>query len=501
MGTSYIPFPPWALFFCLVPLWTFWLNTKSAKQIFITGWIYQFVLGVIGFNWVAHTVHEFGRLPTPVSYVVLFLYCAIFNLHYPITGLIWNALRKRLKWSIPQQILVLCVLQSFADRWFPMLFDWHMGYAWFHEAWSAHQTAEIFGMIGLSNITVFINGLLVWAWLNRKQARISMAAATAAFMILLVLNVWGSILVKNWPATETVPISIVQANIGNLEKQYAEKGNMFRESIVDRYVNLSRQSLENKPQWIIWPETAYPEVPNGPSLQYGFGRPLKDLLEQNNLIVITGGYGNDFKSRLMSNSFYILKPSGEWMYPPYSKTVLLAFGEYLPFSDWYPPMREWFPETGHFSRGAGPTVFDVQGIKVGAQICYEGLFDWFSRDLAKQGAEVMINLTNDSWYGTWQQPYEHLTMTLSRSIETRLPLIRATNTGISTVVTAKGEVLTQSPLHQEWQGFYLVPYEKNPKATFFVRMGFWLFPLLLLALLVILVVQGVYGSTRLAKPL
>ena len=501
MGTSYIPFPPWALFFCLVPLWSFWLSTRSTKKILITGWIYQFVLGVIGFNWVAHTVHEFGRMPTSVSYVVLILYCAIFNLHYPLTGLVWQFFRKRLYWSQGQQIIALCVLQSFADRLFPMLFDWHMGYAWFHDFWSAHQTAEIFGMIGLSNITVFINGLLTWAWLNRSQPKYSVTAALAAVSILAGCHLWGQDLVKQWPASQNIPVAIVQANIGNLEKQYAEKGHRFRDSIVERYVNLSKQSLANKPQWLIWPETAYPEVPSRPSLDFGFGRPLKDLLAQNNVILLTGGYGDDSSSRLMSNSFFILDSKGDWMYPPYSKTVLLAFGEYLPFSDWYPPMREWFPETGHFARGKGPTVFDIQGIRVGAQICYEGLFDWFSKKLANDGAEILVNLTNDSWYGTWQQPWEHMMMTLSRSLETRLPLIRATNTGISTVVTAHGEIMTQSPLHQEWQGFYLVPYEKNPQATFFVRMGFWLFPALLLALFLLLVIQGAYGSARLAKPL
>lgn len=501
MGTSYIPFPPWALFFCLVPLWIFWLKTKSLKQILITGWLYQFTLTLVGFNWIAHTVHEFGHLPKPVSFLVLIIFCAFASLHYPLTGWIWHKLRNKLNWNITQQLLALCILQSFADRIFPMVFDWHMGYAWFQNFWSTHQTAEIFGMVGLANFTVFINGFFTWAWFYRKNIRASMFAATIPLLILTALNLWGRQLVQKWPATNTVAISIIQANIGNLEKQYAEKGSNFRESIIERYIDLSKKSLAQNPQWIVWPETAFPEVLDKQSLNFGFGRPLKSFLQENNVSLLTGAYGTDALTGQMTNSFYSIGSNGEWMNPPYGKTVLLAFGEYFPFSDWFPKLRDWFPEVGDFARGKGPSIQVVNDIKIGAQICYEGLFDWFSRNLASQGAEILVNASNDSWYGTWQQPYQHLLMTLSRSLETRRPLIRSTNTGISTVVTAQGEILNQSPMEQEWHGYYLVPYEKNPSQSFFVRMGYWLFPMLLLTLGLFLVVQGLYGSTRLENPL
>lgn len=501
MGTSYIPFPPWALFFCLVPLWSVWLQTKDLKKILITGWIYQFTLTLIGFNWVAHTVYEFGHLPKPISYLVLILYSALLHLHYPLAGLIWHKLQEKIHWRPQQQLLVLCLIQCFLDRIFPMIFDWHMGYAWFQKFWNAHQTAEIFGMIGLDNITVFINGLLTWAWLQRKNRQVCLSCVTASFVILLGLHFWGGSLVQKWSASQNIPVAVVQANIGNLEKQYNEKGSAFRESIVHRYVNLSKQSLAENPQWIVWPETAYPEVPHLQSLQFGFGRALGDFLQANKVVLLTGGYGENPRERLSTNSFFSIAPNGQWLHTPYSKTVLLAFGEYLPFSDWLPKLKEWLPEVGQFARGQGPTVFEVQNIKIGPQICYEGLFDWFSRKLALGGAEILINTTNDSWYGTWQQPFQHMTMTLSRALETRRPLIRATNTGISTVVTAKGEILAQSPMEQEWFGFYIVPYEKNPPQSFFVRIGFWLFPTLLLMLFLFLVIQPFYErkSARLAK--
>ena len=94
----------------------------------------------------------------------------------------------------------------------------------------------------------------------------------------------------------------------------------------------------------------------------------------------------------------------------------------------------WFPHTADFARGDGPQIRRYRGLLLGPQICYEGLFPGFSRKLADQGAQVFVNVTNDSWFGTRAEPYQHLAMTLARGIEFRRPVIRATNTGISTAM-------------------------------------------------------------------
>ena len=135
---------------------------------------------------------------------------------------------------------------------------------------------------------------------------------------------------------------------------------------------------------------------------------------------------------------------------PYDKVHLLIFGEYFPFSDRFPVLREWFPFTADFARGPGPETRRIGGIRVGPQICYEGLFPDFSRDLADQGAQIFVNVTNDSWFGTSAEPHQHLVMTLARGIEFRRPVVRATNTGISAAMRADGTLLDLSPLHAEW---------------------------------------------------
>jgi len=129
--------------------------------------------------------------------------------------------------------------------------------------------------------------------------------------------------------------------------------------------------------------------------------------------------------------------------PHYSKTILLAFGEYIPGEQIFPEIRDWLPETGHFARGSGPTsLLNWNGYKMGAQICYESLFPGFSRSLAELGAQFIVNATNDSWYGTWQEPYQHMYMTLARGVEFRRPVLRVTNTGVSTVSLLRGNLGT-----------------------------------------------------------
>jgi len=126
---------------------------------------------------------------------------------------------------------------------------------------------------------------------------------------------------------------------------------------------------------------------------------------------------------------------------------------------------------------------------MGAQICYESLFPGFSRSLAELGAQFIVNVTNDSWYGTWQEPYQHMYMTLARGVEFRIPVLRVTNTGISTVSLASGEILDRSPIHEPWTGIYDVAYRKQPSATFYQKW-FWLVPSVLWGTLLILLATG-----------
>ncbi len=496
IGTSYIPFPPWAIFFCFIPLWQAWLaHCDSYKQIFWTGWITQFVLTLIGFNWVSYTVNEFGHIPWPLAILVLLAFCSFANLYVPLAGLVWQFARKRLKLGDGASIAALAVFMSVGERIFPMIFDWHFGYTWLYAGFPAFHLADIIGFIGLSNVGLAFNAILFWGWRQYKAKNSNwkywVASVPVAFAVLNALGAWHG------PRSTPVPDAktsflIVQANVDNQEKLMAEKGSAYRSVVINRFVSLTRQGIENsrsKPAFVVWPETAFPEIITDRLLGFGYPRLLKDAFAQMQVRLITGGYSTLPSTGQTTNSFFVLDEKGEWAAPPYHKTILLAFGEYFPGKDLLPRalIDRYFPEIGDFGRGPGPTVLEAgYGLKIGAQICYEGLFDWFTRRLANDGAGIIVNVTNDSWYGTWMQPYQHLYMTLARAVEVRRPLVRSTNTGISTVILADGKILELSPLHQEWFYLYEVPYAMFPRPTLFMGWGYWLVPgMLALAFLII----------------
>ncbi len=494
IGTSYIPFPPWAIFFCFVPLWWSWLQAPSAKHIFKTGWLTQFLLTLIGFNWVSHTVHEFGHLPWWAALLALFLFASFCTLSIPLAGVAWHWYSKHFRLSYDAKIFALPVFASIAERLFPMIFDWHFGYTWLWARFPAYHLADIVGFMGLSTIGYFMNALVLLAIHKFKMGQPSWrywaVAMPSVFVLLNLFGWWHS----QGLATPDAKLNflVVQANIGNEEKLMAEQGANFRASVIEKFQNVTAAgktaaSAENRQvDFAVWPETAFPDLITDQSLSGRYPQQLRTWLATQQLRLITGGYSMLPGSRQVTNSFFALSTTGEWAAPPYHKTKLLAFGEYFPGAEFYPKVREWFPEVGNMGRGPGPTVLSVDGHRIGAQICYEGLFDDIARNLANQGAQVIVNLTNDSWYGTWQEPYQHGYMTLARAVEVRRPLVRSTNTGISTVALASGEVLAQSPFNQEWHHLYEVPYVREPAATAFMTWGYWLLPIVLLFALALL---------------
>jgi apolipoprotein N-acyltransferase len=136
-------------------------------------------------------------------------------------------------------------------------------------------------------------------------------------------------------------------------------------------------------------------------------------------------------------------------------------------------------------------------VKIGAQICYESLDPAFSSSLSKKGADILVNVTNDSWFGKYFEPDQHLYMTLARALETRRPLVRATNTGISSAILADGTVLEKSPLFERWAGNYVIKFKENAPQTFYSEFGAFLSPLIFVILLGLLLLgRNCAGSIR-----
>jgi len=500
VGTSYIPFPPWASLFCFVPLWLFWSRQDSLKNVFIGGLVTAFVFTLIGFNWITYTLHEFAHLDWPAAFIGMLFYALIAHLYVPLAGVLWFWGRWAFNWSGGLSVGLMAVIPVLCEAYSLTLFDWNFGYSWYGANIPVYQWAEVIGFSGLSAATLLCNLPLYYAWQWRKETagKRILAAVVAGFALLNVGGLW--LKARLPPPDASFNALLVQASIGNSEKMAAELGKGYSDEILRRYTSLTDEAIkahgDAKIDFVLWPETAFPAL-LGEEFKFD-DKPvaLSQFIRDRQIPLVTGAYSVDSKLRLITNSLFVLNENGVIVPPHYSKSILLAFGEYIPGEQFLPDIRNWLPATGHFARGVGPTqLLGLNGYKMGAQICYESLFPNFSRGLAQLGAQFIVNVTNDSWYGDWQEPYQHMFMTLARGVEFRRPVLRVTNTGISTVSLASGTILEQSPVYQPWAGLYHVPYLKNPPVTFY-QTYFWLVPGLLWGALLMLLAVGVKRKYR-----
>lgn len=500
IGTSYIPFSGWFLLICYAPLWiaTLEMNQKNAslKKIFFAGWITQFILTLIGFNWIYYVASEFGRLHWSISAGALLLFAALMHIYIPLSliAAVWMIRRFKITNTL-SQLLLMALFLSFAERIWPSIFEWNLAYTLLWIKLPLFQWADAVGFWGLSTLILIGQAFITWALLDWKLRRTrSLVTILSVLFAVSLLSVGGTIKKKLWSKTDqSVQFGVVQGNIGNLDKILAEKAGRFHMHILGIYTGLTSEQLAKHPETevLLWPETAMPFALD-PSFQYQeSSRALFAAVKQWNIPLITGAYSIDSIRKdhlgypLTSNSVFFIGPEQKLLNEAYNKSDLLVFGEYLPLGEQFPFLYKLFPFVGVYKRGDGPAVNEIalknKNLKLGAQICYESLNPGFSRGLANQGSQILFNVTNDSWFGWWAEPFQHEMMTLARGIEVRRPLVRATNTGISSVILASGEILEQSPLNQTWAHTYSIPYLEKPDLTFYSRFGHfdWIFWILI----------------------
>jgi apolipoprotein N-acyltransferase len=157
--------------------------------------------------------------------------------------------------------------------------------------------------------------------------------------------------------------------------------------------------------------------------------------------------------------------------------VLLVFGEYFPGDNWFPSLRNINPLMGNFGRGPGPEplAFEHGGkpLPLGVNICYEAILPTYMRGYAKAGARLFVNITKDSWFGDTFEPWQHMQLSVLRSIEHRIPMVRSTNTGLSGLVDSAGRVeIISQPFEAAYKVIEVaVPVHSTP--TPYTRFGDW----------------------------
>jgi len=491
-------FPPWdfwpLIWVCLIPWFAALTRAKTLKVAVIQGFWLSFIMSLGGFYWVAFVLQEFGNLPWILAFLGLLLFCCFGQPQFILTAYLLKALETRKKQPHP---IYLAITLSFfyvgIDWILPKMFMDTLGHA-FYLARHLRQIADL-GGAWLLSFMVFLVNYALWDSFQalQKEKRFRFSALLGTAFCVVVLG-WSYGFYRYRQVTQEVahaPHGIqgaaIQGNIGDFDKIAAERGvSGAATKVISVFTDLTDQALQMRPRpdFVVWPETSYPSTFRNPHslTEVRLDHRLEQYVRSLDVPLLFGGYdhaqGKDF------NAFFFLSPQGELQ--TYHKNILLLFGEYIPGAESFQILKDTFPQVGNFGRGIGPDVLtintgrpEVGSVKVGPIICYEALFTDYVVEAARKGSQLILNITNDSWFGSWGEPQLHLALTAFRSIETHLPMLRATNTGISTLILPDGEITHSTKIDSKTILNVFIPLTP-PIPTLIKEWGDWFGPFSLL---------------------
>jgi apolipoprotein N-acyltransferase len=427
------------LWFCLPALYYLLQNARSQWQAFWLGWSFACGYFICGLYWIAAALlvdwQKFLWL-VPITVTGL---PALLAVYYGLAALAWH----RLRLTGCASTLALALLLAAAEYARGQLFT---GFPWnlFAYAWAEHaplaQSFSLFGSYGVT-LLILLAALLPAAWLqNAPHARM---ASLSLLGLCAGLWLWGAWRLQTpTPNVPDVYLRIVQPNIQQRMKwDKAEQDTHFQQLLT-----LSAAPASQPITHILWPETA---LTFDLTLDAARRAELTAALPTNSLL-LTGMVRREANMQTQRwdyfNSLLVFDKTGMTV-ARYDKAHLVPFGEYVPLRG-FAPVAAATAGLGSFKAGAGPMTLTVSGglPPFSPLICYEVIFPG-AVTAAAPAPRLLINITNDAWYGNTAGPYQHLAISRMRAIETGLPLLRAANTGISAVVDAYGRVLAKQPLN------------------------------------------------------
>jgi apolipoprotein N-acyltransferase len=359
----------------------------------------------------------------------------------------------------------LWVTREFARETVPYIgFPWNSaGYAAARSIVLA-QLTTITGIYGLSFLVAAFGSLFVCAVLTGRERvwKITIAAAGALVFIAAI----GRFLIP-LPAPRYVA-HLVQTNFPQSE-QYPPDWLQIHAGELDELEHISISAAKREPGLIIWPEVPAPFSSQDPVFRERIERIARD--SGSDFLVGVVDWKQDAKGQwIAGNSAVLLNPSGQRIYS-YDKIHLVPFGEYVPLRQWLTFAGRLTADISDFTPGTSYDVGQIPGGRFGTFICYESIFADEIRRFAANGAELLINISNDGWFGRSSAPLQHLTMARVRAIESRRWLLRATNNGFTAAIDPYGRIVKELPT--DIRGQLDAPYDFRYDVTLYVRYGNW----------------------------
>ncbi|HML95840.1 MAG TPA: apolipoprotein N-acyltransferase [Thermodesulfobacteriota bacterium] len=473
--TFMIPYSGILSWILLVPLF-YAISDKTPKNAFKLGLLAGTLSNLIGTYWLIGTLSRFGGFPIPVSVIFIVILSAFSGLSYALFSCIVTRLGFTRRPGLLSALLIAAVWTS-VEYFFPFLFPYGIGNSQ-ADYLPVIQIFDIFGVYGLSFVIVLVNVAITRAIL-RQGGRAPFPVREIALSAVLVSAslAYGYVRIGQVDAEITrapkLKIGMVQANFDFLEKSESQE-DIVTEKHKEMSLGLTDVDL------IIWPETAiqawFPTDTNYLALRDTVGVPhmegkyfivggMSFTPKEEDIEVITS------ENVIQYNTAFLTDSEGKIL-SRYHKNKLLLFGEYLPFSKYFPAIKKISPASGDFTPGDEYDLFEIpeKGARIGPIICYEDILPPFSRKFAEKGANLIINITNDAWFGRTIAPYQHLFVSIPRSIETRKYLLRSTNTGISAIIDPVGRVVAETPTFERMNLEGEVGL-MNGENTFYTRIG------------------------------
>ncbi len=430
------------------------LRAKTPYQGFLTGFLSGLTANIGIIYWIAYVVVHYGYLPLPVGIAVMLLLSAYLALYVALfaAGVVYFHARGV---SPVLAAPLLWTTLEYAKSHLLTGFPWeNLGYSQYLYR-PLIQAADITGVFGLSFAIVFVNVVIfdVFHFLHsrrerKRRLRRITSEVIAGCLVLLILVGYGIFRIrdveKSLDQAPQMSVSLIQGNIDQSVKWRPD----FQQETIRIYNGLTRQAAPSEGGLIVWPETATPFFFQD---QNEMHREVVSLprLTGNWLLFGSPRYERDGIDLAFLNSAFLLSPDGR-IAGKYDKVHLVPYGEYVPLRRFFPFIKKLVAGIGDFRGGPGyePLSMQVGDLprKLGVMICYEGILPEAGRAYRQGGAGLLVNITNDAWFGNTSAPYQHLSMTVFRSVENRLYLVRAANTGISAIIDPTGRIEARSTL-------------------------------------------------------
>lgn len=464
MPLAFAPFFLYPLALISLILLFFCWDKVSPGQAALRGWLFGLGMFGVGVSWIFVAIHVFGQSGLILAALLTFIFVAFLALYLAVLGWLLKKLRPGV-WSSPDYLLLLPV------AWFGLeLFKgWFLsGFPWLE--------------VGVSQIEGPLAGYVPLMGINGVSLLLAFSAGGLLFVIKQRCWLWGLPLLALWamgpvlktidwtePVGKPVKTTIIQ---GNIAQQIKWKPEQLVNTLV-RYQTLTQQHWDS--DLVVWPENALPAFYH--QLEDFYLTPLAQAAREHQTDILLGLPVSGEDGRSYYNSMMSVGNKEAF----YHKRHLVPFGDYVPF-EWLRGLIAFFdlPMSAFVPGPQEQPLLEAAGQKVGISICYE---DVFSNEVLETVPEatLLVNATNNAWYGDSFAPHQHLQISRSRALETGRPLVRATTNGISAFIDFKGGIIAKTP--QFVQASLTEAVQPRKGLTPYVRLQRW--PIWLLSLLML----------------